>query len=136
MYDIGYTAGVYDLFHVGHLRLLKRARALCDRLIIAVSSDELVEEIKGHPPKISLAQRLEIIEGLGIADDVIVQESYDKVKAAQWNDVDVMFIGRDHFGEKVWKNIEKGLDKIGVDLIYLPHTNEVSTTKIREKICK
>lgn len=129
MYQRGYAAGVFDLFHVGHLRMLKRAREMCKYLIVAISSDELVEELKNRKPVIGLDHRMEIVEALGIADEVVIQFNYDKAKAKQKYRFDAVFIGSDHKGEKVWEGFEEEMN-----VVYLPYTQVVSTTKIIEDI--
>lgn len=127
---IGYAAGVWDLFHVGHLRLLQRARRLCDILIVGVSTNELVQKVKGKMPVIPLEQRIEIIEGLGFVDAVVVQYEMDKIKAWDKYDFDVIFVGSDHKGEHEWNNYEYE----GMRVIYLPNTPGISTTELVRRI--
>lgn len=125
---IGYAAGAWDLFHIGHLRLLKRVRKMhAGRLIVGVSTDELIEKMKGKKPTISFDQRWEIIEGLEIADDMIAQHSYDKVKMQNKLEFDVLYVGSDHKDD-----FKKYEDKMKV--IFFPHTSGVSTSEIYERI--
>lgn len=124
---IGYAAGVWDLFHIGHLRLLKNAEKLCDKLIVGVSTDELTLKTKGRLPVIPYDQRREIIAGLGYA--TILQDSLDKIVAKNKIKFDVVFVGDDHFDTEPWRKYE---DKM--EVIYLPYTKKVSTTKLLKRI--
>lgn len=134
-YKRGYTAGVYDMFHVGHLNVIKNAKALCNYLIVAVSTDVVVETAKHKKPIIPFEERAKIVEAIRYVDKVVPQESYDidaKIKAAIENKIDVMFVGDDWKGTEKWNIIEEKLHLIGVDLVYLPHTNGISSTMLRE----
>ncbi len=133
----GYTAGVYDMFHVGHLNVIKNAKALCDYLIVAVSTDEVVEHNKHKKTIIPFVDRVQIVEAIRYVDEVVPQESYDiegKIKAAIDNKIDVMFVGDDWKGTEKWNQIEEKLNAVGVKLIYLPHTDGISSTMLREKV--
>lgn len=130
---IGYTAGVYDLFHIGHLRLLQRAKAMCDRLIVGVSTDELVRSIKQHNPAIPFTERIEVVSGAKPVDIAIPQYSYDKYEAWEKLKFDVLFIGDDHYGDKHYTEFDKKLKKQGVDIIYLPYTVSISSTILLKK---
>jgi glycerol-3-phosphate cytidylyltransferase len=130
---VGYTAGVYDLFHVGHLRLIQAAAALCDRLIVGVSTDE-VAAVKGSRPVISETHRMEVLRGIVGVDVVIPQTDFDKVKAHDRLKYDVLFIGDDWYGDDRWAGYEKTLKERGVDIIYLPYTTEISSTSIINEI--
>lgn len=136
---IGYTAGVYDLFHVGHLNVIKNAKQLCDKLIVAVSTDELVQQYKNKTPVIPFAERKAIVEAVRYVDEVVPQTSTEvsgKVEAALEHHIDVMFVGDDWKGTAKWNEIEAELNKIGVRLVYLPHTDGISSTMLREKLKK
>lgn len=134
-YKIGYTSGVYDLFHVGHLNIFKNAKRYCDYLIVAVSTDEVVEKSKHKTPFISFDDRVEIVKAIKYVDKVIPQTDYnDKITPAIKNHINVMFVGSDWKGTPKWNKIEKDLKEIGVDVIYLKHTEGVSSTIIKEKI--
>ncbi len=136
-YKIGYTSGVYDLFHIGHLNILKNAKKYCDYLIVAVSTDELVEKAKGKKPWIPFEERVEILKSIRYVDKVIPQYDYnDKLTPALENKVDVMFVGSDWKGTEKWNKIEADLNMHSIDLIYLPHTNGTSSTILKEKIGK
>lgn len=128
---MGYTAGVYDMFHIGHLNVIKNAKALCETLIVAVSTDELVQSYKNKTPIISYKERKEIVEAIRYVDKVIPQTNMDKKDAAIKNKIDVMFVGDDWKGTEKWNRIEKELSKIGVDVVYLPHTEGISSTILR-----
>lgn len=134
---IGYTAGVYDMFHIGHLNIIKNAKANCDYLIVGVTTDEVVEENKKKTPIIPFAERAAILESIKYVDKVIPQIRYDiagKVETVINNHIDVMFVGSDWEGTEKWKKIEKELAKIGCRVQYLPHTDGISSTILREKL--
>ena len=136
-YKIGYTAGVFDMFHIGHLNILKKAKEQCDYLIVGVSIDEVVSINKGKQPIIPFNDRLQIVESIKYVDKVIPQESYcidDKVKVAVENNINVMFVGSDWKGTSKWNEIESKLKERNIDVIYLPHTDGISSSILREKI--
>lgn len=133
---IGYTAGVFDMFHIGHLNILKNAKQLCDFLIVAVSTDEVVEINKHKKPIIPFADRIKIVEAIRYVDKVVPQTSYSiegKKQAAIDNHIHYMFVGDDWKGTDKWKAIENTLAEVGVEVIYLPHTDGISSTMLREK---
>ena len=109
---IGYTAGVYDMFHIGHLNVLKNAKALCDYLIVAVSTDELVQEYKHKTPIIPFENRRAIVEAIKYVDKVVPQVNMDKKQAAIDNHINVMFVGDDWKGTEKWNRIERDLSTI------------------------
>lgn len=133
---IGYTTGVYDMFHIGHLNILQGARQLCDYLIVGVSTDELVKKEKDKTPVIPFEERVEIIKALRCVDQVVPQINKDK-KAA-WNSYhfDKMFVGSDWQGTSAWKQYEKQFRPIGVEIIYLPHTDGISSSALTEFVKK
>ena len=138
-YKIGYTAGVYDMFHVGHLNVLESAKEQCDFLIVAVSTDEVVFENKHKEPIIPFEDRVRIVSALKVVDKVVAQKDYSvegKIKAAKENNIDVMFVGSDWQGTDKWKQIEKELAAINCNVVYLPHTDGISSTILRERINK
>jgi len=130
---VGYVTGTFDLFHVGHLRLLQAAKALCEILIVGVQTDESAERHKGKPV-IPFEQRIEIVRGLRIADVVIAQDDIDKVAAHDCLRFDALFAGDDKRGDSRWAQYEEGLSARGVKVIYFPYTTSVSTTDIIERI--
>lgn len=136
-YKIGYTAGVYDMFHVGHLNVIMNAKEYCEHLIVAVSTDEVVQQNKNKTPIIKFEDRVRIVEAIRYVDEVVPQTDYsDKLGAAKRYGIDVMFVGDDWKGTEKWNRIEQQLNEIGVDLVYLPYTHSISSTMLREKIKK
>ena len=138
-YKIGFTAGVYDMFHIGHLNIIKRAKEYCDYLIVGVSTDEVVIENKNKKPIIDFNERIQIIEALKCVDKAIPQESYSvegKLDTVKKYNIDVMFVGSDWQGTEKWNKLEKELAKINCKVVYLPHTEGISSTVLREKINK
>lgn len=131
---IGYTTGVYDLFHIGHLNILRRAKEQCDYLIVGVSTDKLVEEYKKKKPIIPFQERIEIIGAIKYVDKVVPQETMDKLVAWEQYKFDVMFHGSDWKGSQLYQEIEKKLNEVGVQIVYLPHTTGTSSTMLTEKL--
>ena len=132
-YKIGYTQGVYDMFHVGHLNLINRAKEHCEYLIVGVNSDEQVHRYKNKYPVISQEDRAQIVRNIKAVDDCIIVETLDKLEV--WKDVkfDAIFIGDDWKGNPRWLQTEEQLRPYGVDVIYLPYTPNISSTILREK---
>lgn len=128
----GYAAGVYDLFHVGHLNVLKSARERCDHLIAAVATDEMCLAVKGIRPVVPLAERMEIVAAIRYVDDVVVQVDDDRVAAHRANHFDVFFKGSDWQGTEKGDRLEKDLATVGVQVVYFPYTSHTSSTKLRE----
>ncbi len=133
-YKIGYTTGVFDLFHIGHLNLLRNAKERCDYLIVGVSTDEVVESYKNKHPMIPFEQRIEIVKAIKYVDQVVAQESMDKICAWEKLHFDVLFHGSDWQDSKMYSDLVKELSKLGVDVVFLPHTDGVSSTQITRKI--
>lgn len=134
-YKRGYTAGVYDMFHVGHLNVIMNAKQYCEYLIVAISTDEVVLKNKNKKPIINYEDRAKIVEAVRYVDEVVPQVDYsDKKTAAIKYGIDVMFVGDDWQGTEKWNRIERELSEIGVDVIYLPYTQSISSTILREKI--
>ena len=136
MKKIGYTTGVFDLFHIGHLNILKRARLECDYLIVGITTDELAMSVKGERPFIPLEERMEIVESIKFVDEVVPQTNYDKMEA--WNKLkfDRMFVGDDWKGTKEWIKIEKDLSQYNVEIIYFSYTIHTSSTMLRNILKK
>lgn len=132
---IGYTTGVFDLFHIGHLNMLKNAKAMCDKLIVGVTTDELVS-YKNKKAVIPFEERLEIIRSIKYVDAVIPQESMDKFEAWKKLKFDIMFVGDDWYNTEKWNNFEKQFQEIGVKIIYFPYTKGTSSTLINEVLLK
>ncbi len=135
-YKIGYTQGVYDMFHIGHLHIINNAAAMCDKLIVGVNSDKLVEEYKGKKTIICQEDRAEIIRNLKNVDECVIVDTLDKVEQYNKFKFDAVFIGDDWKGNNRWLQTEKDLKPFGVDVIYLPHTPNISSTLLRVEIPK
>ena len=136
MKKIGYTTGVFDLFHIGHLNVLKRAKLECDYLIVGVTSDELSMKVKNKKPVIPFSERMEFVESIKFVDEVLPQMDYDKIAA--WNNLkfDKMFVGDDWKGSKKWLEIEKDFSKLGVEIMYFPYTTHTPSTLLKEALNK
>ena len=135
-YKIGYTTGVFDMFHIGHLNILKRAKEQCEYLIVGVSTDELVKEYKNKQPIICFSDRYEIVSSIKYVDKVVAQENMDKLRAAQQNNADAIFVGSDWKGTPAWNEYERKLAEIGCEVVYLNHTDGISSTILRKKLNK
>ncbi len=133
-FKVGYTAGVFDMFHVGHLRLLKRAKEQCEHLIVAVSTDELVEEYKGKKTIIPFDERVEIVKAIRYVDEVVPQTDRDKKAAFDKFGFDAMFVGSDWQGSEIFEDVDRYMHQKGGCVVYLKHTDGVSSTMLREKI--
>lgn len=130
---IGYTTGVFDLFHIGHLNILKNARGMCDELIVGVTSDELVS-YKGKKAVISYEERAEIVRSIKYVNAVVKQEDMDKMKMWERLRFDVMFVGDDWKGTDKWNKIEAEFEKVNVRIIYFPYTKTTSSTLITQTL--
>ena len=133
-YKIGYTTGVYDMFHIGHLNILKRAKEQCDYLIVGVSTDELVESYKHRTPFIPFAERKAIVEAIRYVDEVVVQENMDKFAAWERLHFHAVFHGDDWKGTEMWKRYEEELATVGCDVVYLDYTDGISSTILRDRL--
>lgn len=125
---IGYTTGVYDLFHVGHLNILRRSKELCDYLIVGVSTDDLVRCEKHKNPIVPFEDRVEIVKAIRYVDEVVPQINKNKLEAYKKYHFDRMFVGSDWKGTDAWNTYEEQLSPFGVEIVYLPHTDGVSST--------
>ena len=134
MYKTGYTTGVFDMFHIGHLNILKRAKEQCEYLIVGVSTDKLVMEYKNKTPIIPQEQRKKIVSAIRYVDEVVDQESMDKFAAFEKYHFDVVFVGSDWQGTDKWNKIEAEFKKLGVDVVYLPHTDGISSTILAKTV--
>jgi glycerol-3-phosphate cytidylyltransferase len=138
-YRIGYTAGVFDLFHVGHLNLLERCKEQCDYLIVGVCDDHYVRDIKKKEPVFSEAERVRIISALKCVDRaelVSVEETEDKMLAQKRFGFDVLFSGDDWKGTERYIRTEEQFKPLGVSIEYLPYTHGISTSQIKETLKK
>lgn len=130
----GYLTGVFDLFHIGHLNIIKNARDRCDYLIVGVTTDELCTTEKGKEPIIGFEERIQIISSLRYVDQVVPQSSYDKMQAWKAYSFHRIFVGDDWKGSERWNKLEQQFQSVGVDIVYFPYTKSTSSTKIRRII--
>ena len=135
---IGYTTGVFDMFHIGHLNILRRAKEYCDYLIVGVSTDELVIKEKDKSPIVPFSERMSIVEAIKYVDEVVPQIDKDKLAAYHrlGGRFNRMFVGSDWQGTPKWAEYEKQFAPLGVEIIYFPYTQGTSSTILREKILK
>jgi glycerol-3-phosphate cytidylyltransferase len=131
---VGYAPGVYDLFHIGHLTLLARASALCDRLVAGVVSDELAALAKGRTPVIPLEERLEIVRHIRFVDEAVAETVPEKLGMWQQVRFDVIFKGNDWKGTPKGDKLERDMASVGVEVVYLPYTIHTSSTILREAL--
>lgn len=131
-YKIGYTQGVYDMFHIGHLNLLNKAKEYCDFLIVGVNSDKLVLEYKHKTPVVHENERRIIVENIKAVDRCDIVHTLDKEVALEKYRFDAIFIGDDWLGNPRWEKTRIDMEKHGVDLVFLPHTEGISSTELRE----
>ena len=130
---IGYTAGVYDLFHIGHLNLLKNAKGICDKLIVGVTTDSLVM-YKGQHAMIPYEDRLEIVRSIKYVDAVVPQADMDKLAMCKRLGASYLFVGDDWYGTDKWNKYEEAFAKEEIKIIYFPYTEGISSTKISEAL--
>lgn len=133
-FKIGYTTGVFDMFHVGHLNILKRAKENCDYLIVGVSTDENVETYKHKKPVVPYEERVAIVEAIKYVDKVVPQTSMDKFSAWERLHFDRLFHGNDWKGTSMYNEVEMRLKAVGVEVIYFQYTQGTSSTLLKEKL--
>lgn len=135
-YKIGYVPGVYDLFHVGHLNLLRKSKEQCEYLIAGVLTDEMVEVFKGKKPYIPFEERSAIVEAVKYVDEVVAVDYHNTDKVTAWKlyHYDCHFSGDDHVEE--WTEVKKQLQEVGADMMCFPYTMCTSSTKIKELITR
>tara|TARA_Y100000591_G_C21333145_1_gene451205 strand:+ start:102 stop:524 length:423 start_codon:yes stop_codon:yes gene_type:complete len=133
---IGYTTGVYDLFHVGHLNILNNAKKMCDKLIVGVTTDELMMDYKNKKSVIPYEERSEIVANIRSVDVVVPQVSMNKLEAWQKLKFNIMFVGDDWHDTPKWNLIEEELKKQGVKIVYFPYTKGTSSTIINDTLKK
>nr|WP_245997463.1 adenylyltransferase/cytidyltransferase family protein [Streptomyces armeniacus] len=131
---VGYAPGAYDLFHVGHLNVLRHARARCDYLVAGVVSDEMAERAKGRPPVVPLVERLEIVRSIRFVDAAFVETVPDKLETWQQIRFDVLFKGDDWRGTPKGDKLEADFRTVGVDVVYFPYTVHTSSTQLRRAL--
>ncbi len=127
-YKIGYTQGVYDMFHIGHLNLINHAKEYCDYLIVGVNADDLVQSYKHKTPVINQEERRAIVANIKAVDECFIATSLDKIEAWKKIHFDAIFIGDDWKGNPRWEQTKADLAKVGVDVVFLPHTNGITST--------
>ena len=132
---IGYTAGVYDLFHIGHLNLLKNAKGMCDKLVVGVTVDELVT-YKGKHAMIPFEDRIEIVRSCKYVDVAVPQYDMDKLTACKKLGASILFVGDDWYNTSKWKSYEKEFKKAHIKIVYFPYTKGISSTKINKALDK
>ena len=130
---IGYTTGVFDLFHIGHLNLLKSAKGMCDKLVVGVTVDELVK-YKGKSAMIPFEDRIEIVRSCKYVDAAVPQYDMDKLKACKKLGATILFVGDDWYGSEGWNKYEKKLAEEDIKIVYFPYTRGVSSTKITQTL--
>ena len=129
-YKIGYTTGVFDMFHIGHLNILKKAKERCDYLIVGVSTDDVVLDYKHKKPIIPFEERIAIVSELKCVDRAVPQTSMDKMEACKKLHFDALFHGTDWQNSEMYNNIIREFSDIGVDVVFLPHTEGISSTML------
>jgi glycerol-3-phosphate cytidylyltransferase len=132
-YKIGYTQGVYDMFHIGHLNLINKAKEQCERLIVGVNSDKLVAEYKHKIPVVNEVNRSIIVGNIKAVDECVIVNTLDKVETLKQLNFNAIFIGDDWYGDPRWMHTAQQLAEYGVDVVFLPHTSGVSSTELRTK---
>ena len=132
---IGYTSGVFDLFHVGHLNLLRNAKGMCDKLVVGITTDELVS-YKNKKAIIPHNERMEIVRAINYVDSVVPQENMDKFEMWRKLKFDIMFVGDDWFDTPKWELIEEKFKEVGVRIVYFPYTKGVSSTLLNQTLNK
>lgn len=133
-YKRGYTTGVFDMFHIGHLNVLTNAKKYCEQLVVGVSTDELVEQYKGHQTIIPFNERFKIISALKCVDKAIPQKNMDKLSVMLQEKCDVIFVGDDWKGTEKWIAFEKEFSEYNIDVVYLPYTKGTSSTQLRKRL--
>ncbi len=132
----GYTTGVFDMFHVGHLNIIKKAKEQCEYLIVGVSTDNLVQQYKHKLPIIPYEERLEIVKAIKYVDEVVPQTSLDKLQAWYGLQFDVMFHGSDWKDSAMYNKAIADLKQVGAEVVFLPHTKGISSTLLSEVLQK
>ncbi len=133
-YKVGYTTGVYDMFHIGHLNIIKRAKEQCEYLIVGVTTDELCFLRKNKYPIINQHDRMEIVNSIKYVDKAVLQENMDKLSAVKKYGIDAVFVGSDWQGTPAWEKYEKEFAAEGCSVVYLSHTDGISSTILRERL--
>ena len=135
-FKIGYTTGVYDMFHIGHLNILRRAKEQCECLVVGVTTDELCFNRKHKYPIINEKDRIEIVGAIRYVDKVVLQTDMEKISAVKKLGADAVFVGSDWKGTEAWKKYEKEFADVGCTVVYLDHTDGISSSILRDKLNK
>ena len=133
-HKIGYTTGVYDMFHIGHLNILRRAKELCETLVVGVTTDELCYKRKHKYPIIKEQERMAIVEAIRYVDKVVMQADMEKIRVVKELGADAVFVGSDWKGTDAWTQYEKDFAAIGCTVVYLDHTDGISSSILRDKL--
>ncbi len=129
---VGYTTGVFDLFHIGHLNIIRRAKEKCDKLIVGVTTDELLQVYKNKSPIIPFEERISIVKSIKYVDEVVPQEDMDKMSHWEKLKFNVVFVGDDWQNTDKWNKIESDFNDVGVAVVYFPYTKGTSSTLIND----
>ena len=133
-YKIGYTTGVFDMFHIGHLNVIRRAKEQCDYLIVGVSTDECVQNYKNKTPIIPYEHRRQILESIRYVDQVVPQKNMNKMEAWETLRFDAVFHGSDWQNTEMYTKMQQEFAPLGVDVVFLPHTDGISSTILRDRL--
>ena len=133
-YKLGYTTGVFDMFHIGHLNILRRAKEQCEQLVVGVTTDELCFLRKHKHPIINENNRMAIVEAIRYVDGVVPQSDMEKIRPVKELGADVVFVGSDWKGTDVWNQYEKEFAEVGCDVVYLSHTDGISSSILRSRL--
>ena len=133
-YKLGYTTGVFDMFHIGHLNILRRAKEQCEKLVVGVTTDELCFLRKHKYPIINENDRMAIVEAIRYVDSVVPQSDMEKIRPVKALGADVVFVGSDWKGTDAWNRYEKEFAEVGCAVVYLSHTDGISSSILRKKI--
>lgn len=133
---IGYTTGVFDLFHIGHLNILKNAKKHCDYLVVGVTTDEVTKIMKGKNPVIPFEERIKIIENLKFVDKAVAKTTTDNLDAWKKLNFNIYFKGDDWKGTEKGKKLEKEFEPVGVKILYFPYTKGTSSTYLKNVLQK
>lgn len=135
-YKIGYVQGSFDMFHIGHLNILKNAKSICDYLIVGVNSDDFMYSYKHKHPVIPEEERLEIIKSIKYVDEANIVNNRDKLEALEKFHFNALIMGDDYKGTEFYNKVEKQLEDKNVDIVYFPYTKTTSSTIVRDKLYK
>ncbi len=135
-FKLGYTTGVFDMFHIGHLNILRRAKEQCEQLVVGVTTDELCFLRKHKYPIINENDRMAIVEAIRYVDRVVPQSDMEKIRPVKELGADVVFVGSDWKGSDAWNQYEKEFAEVGCDVVYLSHTDGISSSILRDKLDK